>query len=181
MGVGKTTAADRLVEVYGFQKINMKDALMREMRDRLPRTLNEIVEIMNTLKWDGMDIWTVDKLFKIKPPLFRALMQEYGTEVRRADDPYHWTKKWARTASECDKHVCVDDIRFLNEAECVKNAGGVLVRLQRFDIEGGGSHASEKEQELIKADYTISTEKGEFEDFYKKLDYVVSHAQTPHA
>src|SRR3989304_5823910 len=37
----------------------------------------------------------------LKPPLVRALLQEYGTEVRRADDPRDWGKKVAGGGGGC--------------------------------------------------------------------------------
>ena len=83
---GKSTAAEHLSDKHNFVRINFKDALVAEIRERFPNLLEAIIEIMDRTDYDGMNPWTVDRLFKEKPPLMRALLQNYGTEVRRIDD-----------------------------------------------------------------------------------------------
>ena len=165
--IGKTTAAKYMEETYGFRRINMKDALVAEVRANFP----DLLELMA----DGL---TVDDLFIQKPPLMRALLQNYGTEVRRKDDEKYWTQQWRAEATEQGGHIVVDDVRFHNEAEAVRGINGVIVRLTRPDVETGGSHSSEVEQLEIKEDYAIECEKGDFEKLYKELDVIMAmHGQ----
>lgn len=160
--VGKSTAAKYLANTYEFSRHNFKDGLVSEMKQNLPNTLDLLAKEHKT---------SVTELFDYKPPIMRALMQEYGTEVRRHDDPKYWVKKWINGIPE-NNNVVVDDVRFINEAKAVSYRGGVLVRLKRDDITDGGDHASEVEQDKIVADFTIICGKGQHDILYRKLDSI---------
>ena len=177
MQSGKTTASQYLQEKYDFEAINFKDGLKEEMIQNFPRTMREMVRLLETIDYDGMDPWSGSNLFKKKPAIFRAFMQEYGTEVRRGDNEYYWTGKWARKAMECEKNVVVDDVRFLNEAEVIKNAGGKLVKIERQDITDTGNHPSETEMSKIVPDYFMSIEKGDFRGMERVIDTYVEQLQ----
>lgn len=173
--VGKSTAAKYLEEHWGFQRHNMKDALVAEIKKNFPRLLRQIYDETGNTWIDQERMF--DWLFENKPPLMRALLQEYGTEVRRGDRDSYWTDQWDQntfSARALKQNIVVDDVRFLNEAEAIKKRGGVIVRLTRPDVPTGGSHASETEQLQIGADYTISCEQGDVEKLYKELDEIIS-------
>jgi len=160
--VGKSTAAKYLEDKYGFTRHNFKDAMVQEIKDNFPDLLKELEYYYNL---------TIDELFIQKPPLMRALMQNYGTDVRRKDNRNYWTQQWVKNL-DIGKTV-VDDVRFLNEAEAVKLGGGIIIRLTRSDIETGGTHASETEQLEIVADHTIECNPGDHEALYRALDEIV--------
>lgn len=194
--VGKTTASQYLIDKYSFVRHNFKDALIAEIKEKFPDLLRQIakesprerllfktgdVELTNgsIIPIDATHL-TVDELFTHKPPLMRALMQNYGTEVRRGDDDYYWTNRWRLKGAEYyreGKSVVVDDVRFLNEAEAVKVQQGIIIRLTRPDLPTGGAHRSETEQLQIEADYTIECEAGDFEKLYKELDEIVKSVE----
>jgi len=161
--VGKTTASNYLIEKYGFVRHNMKDALVAEIKQNFPDLLQQLANEENI---------TIDQLFEMKPPLMRALLQNYGTEVRRRDNDNYWVEQWAKKLTT--KDTVVDDVRFLNEAQMVRNYHGILIRLTRPDITTGGEHKSETEQLEIEADYTIECKPGEHEALYKQLDEIVN-------
>lgn len=168
--VGKSTAAKHL-ESRGFKRINMKDALVAELKQNFPDLIQAIIDIMEKEYWEGKP-WTFERLVAEKPPLFRALMQNYGTEVRRRDNDNYWVGQW-KTATYADNNIVCDDVRFTNEAEAVKERGGILVRLERPDVATGGTHQSETEQLSIVADYTITVEQGDFQKLYEELDRII--------
>ena len=168
--VGKSTAAKYLEEKYGFTRHNFKDALVQELKDNFPDLLEKIC-VNESRTRITRDVVTVDKLFQEKPPLMRALMQNYGTDVRRKDSPNYWTQQWVKNL-DIGKTV-VDDVRFLNEAEAVKLGGGIIIRLTRSDIETGGTHLSETEQLEIVADHTIECDPGDHEALYRALDDII--------
>ena len=173
MQSGKTTAAIHLQEKHGFVRVNFKDALVAEMKQNLTLTMEDMCKVMERLDFDSRNPWNIDRLFRDKPPMFRALMQNYGTEIRRSDNEWYWIKKWSEVASETPFDIVVDDVRFINEAECIKNAGGHLVRIERTDIASAGDHPSETELSGFSADKTISVGKGEIEKLYQEVDVVV--------
>lgn len=174
--VGKSTAAKHLEEKYNAKRINMKDALVAEIKKNFPDLLDAIVEAefyKADLRDDGTkyDI-DIDWLFENKPPLMRTLLQNYGTEVRRGDNDSYWTDRWEESVAQQNKHqlIVTDDVRFLNEAAVVQKRGGIIIRLTRPDIATGGMHASETEQLKIVADHVIECEQGDHAALYAALD-----------
>lgn len=165
--VGKSTAAEYLKNNHNFIRHNMKDGLVAEIKQNFPRLLDELADIYGLNDSPAY----IPRLFDEKPPAMRALLQEYGTEVRRNDDRNYWVKQWLK--NKPDGHVVVDDVRFHNEADVVKGNGGILIRLVRPDITTGGDHASETEQLDIVADYTIECTPGEHDALYAQLDTIL--------
>lgn len=162
---GKSTAASHLESKYGFVRHNFKDALISELKENFPDLLNEM---RKTYEWE----WSEDELFVVKPPLMRALMQNYGTEVRRKGDTNYWVGEWWKNFP-VNQLVVTDDVRFLNEAGAITGAQGKIIRIIRTDITTGGSHSSETEQLQIQADYTIEVGAGEQDKLCAELDRIV--------
>ena len=175
---GKTVAAEYL-ESKGYVRHNFKDALIAELKERFPDLLEAIRESHELFdgEFTSDNKWTLDDLFTYKPPLIRALMQNYGTEVRRRENPDYWVNDWMFTVAKENypfkQNIVTDDVRFLNEAKAVKDAGGTIIRLVRPDITTGGEHTSETEQLQIVADYTIELIPGDKEALYKELDAII--------
>ena len=180
---GKSTAAKYLEEKYGFVRHNMKDALIAEIRQNFPDLLDAICLQMNIMRgeWDVLP-WTIERLFEEKPPLMRALMVNYGTEVRRGDKDGYWVDEYKDgveyLATLGVDRIVTDDCRFINEAKAIKELkdnGGILIRIIRTDITTGGDHSSETEQLQIEADYTIEVGPGEQEKLYAGLDKIIAN------
>ena len=172
---GKTTAADYLVSKYGFVKHNFKDSLVEEIKERFPDLLEEMVKTY----WPHIEDEEnpIEDLFIHKPPLIRTLLQNYGTEVRRADKESYWTDQWEGKLVFAlnEDSVVVDDCRFISESEVIRKHGGTIIRLTRPDLTTPDNHSSETEQSQIGVDYTIETEQGDFEGLYRELDRVVAN------
>lgn len=132
MGAGKDTLASYFIREHGFVRVGFADALKDEVRTRLPRTLALI---------GGTD--SADYVLDHKPPLIRALLQEYGTQVRRRDDPNYWINRWVDRLPTGDVTIVTPDVRFENEAQRIVNLGGMVVRVERPGYHGNG-HESEQ-------------------------------------
>lgn len=163
-GVGKTTVADYLVKEYGFRKVSFKSALIDEMKEVFP-------DLLETLR-QYHSFQDVDELFTLKPDIMRALMQNYGTEVRRKDDPQYWVKKWLKRVAVMVEHydIVADDVRFINEADAVKLHTGKIVKLSRPDLVSSSQHQSETEQDNIEFDIEMVCAKGEHDKLYSMVD-----------
>jgi dephospho-CoA kinase len=101
------------------------------------------------------------EFIKENKPLFRTMLQWWGTDFRRKlfGDEY-WIKKWmiaANRESMSRNTYClvVTDVRFLNEAKLIKDLGGKLIRIYRSDAVSNDQHQSEIELQDIKPDYII--------------------------
>lgn len=163
-GSGKSVVANYLSKYHGFYSLNFKDALVDEMKSNLSQTLRELSDVYN------MD---VGQLFANKPPVVRALMQNYGTDVRRKDDPNYWVSQWNKVATSLNKHIVTDDVRFLNEADAVRLAGGIIIRIVRPDVVVDDSHISEREHLNIEEDFTIIAETGQHEKVYQQIESIL--------
>ena len=76
----------------------------------------------------------------------RRILQWWGTEYRRAQDPDYWTKAWGREVDalvQSDRLVLVDDVRFINELNVIRAHGGLIVKIERPGFDGANNHSSE--------------------------------------
>ena len=76
----------------------------------------------------------------------RLLLQRLGTDVvRECIDTNYWVKRWSERVAACHTLVVlVDDVRFQNEAEAIKNFNSILVRVITPDQDGEiDNHPSE--------------------------------------
>lgn len=65
------------------------------------------------------------------------ILQWYGTDVARKQDPNTWVKALdRRLSSENPSLAVVTDVRFPNEAEYIKEKGGYLVQVIRLNADG---------------------------------------------
>jgi len=74
----------------------------------------------------------------------RQLLQLVGTDLFRAIKKDVWVENTIRAMEKSQANLCVvDDVRFENELEAIRNAGGYLVKLYSiFDL-GVDTHPSE--------------------------------------
>jgi hypothetical protein len=134
-GSGKSTLADYLIERHGYVRVKFAGPLKKMMQaiglsdEQIEGPLKEVPA----------------PLLQGKTP--RYAMQTAGTEWGRAligED--FWTGLWTSTANEVlaqGKRVVCDDCRFDNEADAVRDIGGVVLQLVG---RGGlpGMHSSEQ-------------------------------------
>ena len=63
----------------------------------------------------------------------RTLLQWWGTDYRRAQDPDYWVKRMFETLDrEQPDMALITDVRFRNEADAIHKAGGYLVKVTRI-------------------------------------------------
>lgn len=92
--------------------------------------------------------------------LYRVLLQWWGTEYRRnkfGED--YWVIQTAREIIAAGNQnidiVIVPDVRFKNEYDCIKNAGGIMVKVTRDGLPED-NHASETQLDKFQFDYTFN-------------------------
>ena len=152
-GAGKDLIADWLVEQRGFKRVRWADELKEEVLRTLPRTLEAIAQAVFPGRYHvAREKGTIPALlremvFDLKQPIVRALLQEWGTQLRRAEDPEYWLKRWF-TSVYGYKRVVAPDTRFVNEVAFARQVGApaYILRVNRPGCEGDG-HISEREMQ----------------------------------
>ena len=103
----------------------------------------------------------------------RRILQWWGTEYRRAQDPDYWTKAWSRKIETFDlenTHVLIDDVRFMNELNTIKSHGGLIIKIERPGFDGANNHASETSLDDY-ADWShVVINDGTLEEFCLKVE-----------
>jgi hypothetical protein len=170
---GKDAIAARLIERWGFQRLSFADGLREEVMERMPRTLGAVHDMQDihigTCDQGDRGLCIREMLYVTKPPGFRELLQEYGTDLRRVDDPAWWTKRWMQRAVEMRGALVAPDVRFPNEAEAVAALGGVVWRVVRPGIPAG-DHESERAMDGYRWNDAVILNDGTLEDLWAKVD-----------
>ncbi len=168
---GKTTAAKFLLEqdALNIEVVPMATVLREEVEQFLQRAdAEEYVPLVYGDQQDKVTVFYIEenKAFAsceswsgflaahadiqdragMSAVTVRRILQWWGTEYRRAQDPDYWTKAWERKLATLDlqsTHVLVDDVRFINELNVIKKHGGFFVRVVRPGFDGANNHSSE--------------------------------------
>lgn len=74
----------------------------------------------------------------------RKLLQYWGTEYRRAENPNYWVDRTLSSLAADGQYV-ITDMRFPNEMEALQQKQGITVRIMRPAMQriAGSTHASE--------------------------------------
>lgn len=153
---GKDAVADVLVREFGFVKIGWADPLYR-----LALWINPRISMFRRLS-DYVDRygWTEAK----RIPAIRSFLQKLGTEGgRECLHPDVWIMVSAPTILDHIKAgtpVVITNCRFSNEAQWVKDNGGVIVKVTRPGIDRCNDHKSEDGEADAFAQYEIHNGQG---------------------
>lgn len=143
-----------VVGIVGLKRAG-KDSLCKVIQATFPDKVIRVAfgdavkrEIASLL---GVDVEEIER----NKTLLRGLLQWWGTDVRREQDPNYWI---VRTRPLILAHPApikvVTDVRFQNEVDVVRDLGGWIVRVNRPGTEYDG-HASELLAATCKADYEV--------------------------
>ena len=133
IGAGKDTAADYLVNFYGFRR----DSFANTLKDAVSnvfgwdRTLLE-GRTKEAREWrEQVDTWWAARLGipKLTP---RWILQYWGTDVcRKAFHDDIWIASLENKMRKTADNIVISDVRFPNEISAIHNAGGIVVRIKR--------------------------------------------------
>ncbi len=133
-GAGKDTAAQLLIDKYGYKKISFGAALKDVLAVMFgwPREMLEGVTAESRAWREMEDEWWSARLGRRITP--RGMLQEFGTDVCRMH--FHndiWVACLERrlcSVAAGDKYV-ITDCRFENEAEMLRRCGYSIIRIER--------------------------------------------------
>ena len=174
MRSGKDTIADYLIENYEYTRFGFAQALKEEVARGVGCTTEELNE----------------------EPLrsqVRPVLQIWGTEFRRGQDPDYWTDQAAhkinRHQSRIDRPIVFNDVRFQNEIDMLRDSGFLIIKIDMSveDVlayqEAHGEeravtlarleHASEREWQAAEFDVVIPSVRGNMQGLYDAINAVV--------
>jgi hypothetical protein len=151
---GKDTAADRLVSNHGFARYSFAAPMKEAMY-----ILNPIVgsDSISPFKYKNLvDTYGLDKA-KESYPEIRRLLQVFGTEVGRNMFGENFWVDLALNKINVE-HAVISDVRFKNEADAIKKAGGQVWRINRHGIGPVTDHSSEIDLDDYRFDHIIDND-----------------------
>lgn len=165
----KRHGKDQIVEYlreHGYHRIAYADELKRIAMDIWELTFEQM--------YGGDEIReVVDPRWGLSP---RQIMQNFGTDVGRSVHKATWVRKtfanmqksangqWINLPdfdNRCFAQYAginqwaVSDVRFPSEAQAIKDAGGLVIKVIRPGIVSNDTHASETEVDNVIADHEI--------------------------
>lgn len=169
-GSGKDTAAMPLLGL-GYQNAKFADPI-KAMARAYFRTLGAPEDEIDRLVDGDLKEVPTEYLFG---KTSRLLQQVVGTEAGRDGvDPDIWVKALALRASKGAKIVCTD-LRFPNEVDYIRQAGGVSIRIERPGLNQNefSLHASEIHIPTLDVDRVIIND-GTIEDLHRDVIWTLS-------
>lgn len=166
---GKSTAAEFLELKYGYRRLSFAEPL-RSMIGALMASAglnyNQVYFYMNEGKEHQIPV--VGRSFR---DLARTLGTEWG---RNLVDQDLWTNIAKQKILEPfnEDRVCVDDMRFQNEADLLRFHGFKLVKVVR-DTGRQDSHTSDTALANFEGWNHVITNDGTLEEFYEKIEAIL--------
>lgn len=129
IGSGKDTAAEYIVNAYGYKR----DSFASSLKDTLSTVFGWNRDALEgrtaeSRKWrDTVDQWWATRL-QMPDLTPRKMMQCWGTHICR--EHFHsdiWTAGLERRIANTQSNVVVSDCRFPNEVAAIQNAGGKII------------------------------------------------------
>jgi hypothetical protein len=151
---GKDTAGSRLVQRWAFTRLAFADPLKRmalQINPYIPTGYGVTVRLESLIADVGWDY------AKTNYPEVRRVLQHTGQTIREYDADF-WVRVLMDKVTAADAWnmpVVVTDCRYRNEAEALKAAGFILVRIKRPDLTSADAHASENDLNDFPADETL--------------------------
>ena len=194
---GKTTAALHAIVTHGGIKVALGDAVKEEVEEFITsmglhvehrhlygsQSDREERLVVSVAEWTRSDYrprrilnpymtWLNDTTLSIS---YRQLLQIWGTEYRRAQSESYWCDKGREKIHAAEGLVFIDDIRFPDEAQMVREEGGILIRIER---PGGPriketNHPSETSLDDYKGFNWTVWNGGDLTDLHEEIDRIL--------
>ena len=149
---GKDTAAEVIAKMLGYDRIQFAGPLKEMLRTLL--RCQGVSEASITACVEGDLKEAPAPVLGGKTP--RLAMQTLGTEWgRRTLSDTIWVDTTLNRAQTAENGALITDVRFLNEAEAIKAAGGIIIRIERAEVGLKSDHQSEREIPQIAADFVL--------------------------
>lgn len=157
---GKDSVAARLVEAYGFTRFAFADALKRAALALNPMvdSYHRLSHVVNEEGWESAK----------SHGEVRRVLQHFGMGIRDID-PDFWVRIVLDQFYARENGAVITDVRFPNEAERIRNIGGIIVRVVRPGVGPVNGHASETALDDLRPEWTINND-GDLDALARAVD-----------
>lgn len=173
-GSGKDTAAQYLVDNYGYQRIGFADSL----KESLANLFDIPIELIDDWKEpsEQAQVRLASRAGIHINLSWREFLQRYGTEAHRdVFGESFWVEQVLPYYSDEGKYVhlakqklVISDVRFPNEAARINTYGGFLVEIVRPSLDNiADPHRSEQK---LKEDFELLNQEDNMRNLYTALD-----------
>lgn len=142
--VGKTTTADIFEKTFGVYPIAFADpikSMIREMDPSIP-----------WYKYEENKEEIIPELGVSLRFLYQTLGTEWGRNLVR---PQIWTEVLQRTVERNSDLFLVTDVRYVNEADWVRDQGGLIIHVHKESPAEVRAHSSEAGVDIVVGDQHI--------------------------
>ena len=187
IGSGKDTVAERLVNEHGYKR----DSFAKSLKDAVASMFNWDRDMLegrgeSSRHWrEQPDKFWSERFGRAVSP--RTILQQFGTEVMRGQ---MYDGIWVDSCIGRYKgeNTVISDTRFPNEIKRIKECGGIILLVKRFqdpdwftsyvegNIEPKGIHSSEYAWAKSEFDFTIENN-GSLEELNEKVDSFIHRLQ----
>lgn len=156
---GKNTASRIILERFRGVEVAFADALRREVAQAWNTSpdIPALHEDKDTALFD-MSSCRDEEFRKLAGPGLmrgRRVLQLWGTEYRRRQDPDYWVKRLAERIELLNEGtIVVTDVRFRNEVELIHHLNGSIIQIDRAGTVLS-DHASDRPLTRPEYDYRI--------------------------
>ena len=163
---GKDTVAEYLVKNHGYFRRAFADSLKEACKAIFHLSDEQVYGDLKEVK---------DEFWGTTP---RDILQRVGTEaLRMGYHPDVWVMSLKRFIldSNCPNWV-ISDVRFPNEAEAIKELGGIVVRVdreKRDDISAGYKHPSEISMDQYEGWDRVLDNNGHLSQLYENVEVML--------
>lgn len=167
-GVGKTLAASHLVKNHGFKSVSFAKPLKDMAKTMFPFTEADMtVPKRKEGPWRRHD-WSP-----------REFLIHLGEFMRFHEHDYWLNRGMAECVDPVKNNYVFDDVRYKNEADSIKAAGGVLLRVERYTKQNPYGKdldtPSETDLDAFTFDYTVEKMwNTNQEDLFRQVDAFVA-------
>lgn len=171
---GKDTVGQMLRATFGFESYALAGPV---------KQIGMSVYGLTRRQVDGLDGYDREEVLPEWGCSVRHILQRIGTELGREIHEDTWVRKMVARFEQLEGGDCVGvvvtDVRFPNEAEAIRAAGGEVWRISRPSVESSGdTHASETSIDLIRPDWLIHNT-GTLEDLAVRVEEALGDLEVP--
>ena len=157
---GKDTIADILTRRSFFQKQAFADFLKQGCAAMFMLSPDQVYSERKDEKDERWNVTPRQILQVVGTDLIRNQLQKVLPDLNLGQDSTLWCRNMRLFLETCNplQQVVIPDVRFQDEADMIRDMGGMLIRVERANQDKEDTHISEKEQIDIKVTHTFKND-----------------------